>query len=129
MKLRIKGDSIRLRLSQSEVNRFAESGEVQDTIRFSPTSTLTYRLCMDSEVTALTTTFARDCITIRVPIAIGTTWATTDRVGMEHSAPTGIDDGHLRILIEKDFQCLTVRPGEDESDNYPHPTGVHKVSH
>ena len=125
MKLRIKGDSIRLRLSQSEVNRFAESGEVQDEIRFGPGSALTYRLCMEPEVPALAATFASDRIIIRVPTTLATTWANTDQVGMEHNAPTGSDGQTLRILIEKDFQCLTVRPGEDESDNYPHPTGMH----
>jgi hypothetical protein len=30
-------------------------------------------------------------------------------------------DAELRIVIEKDFACLTVREGEDESDNFPNP--------
>ena len=27
------------------------------------------------------------------------------------------------ILVEKDFQCLAPREGEDESDMFPHPDG------
>jgi hypothetical protein len=30
-------------------------------------------------------------------------------------------DAELRIVVEKDFACLTAREGEDESDNFPNP--------
>ena len=32
-----------------------------------------------------------------------------------------VDGDKLRILVEKDFVCLTGREDEDESDMYPHP--------
>ena len=33
-----------------------------------------------------------------------------------------LDDGsNLKILVEKDFVCLTGRDDEDESDMFPHP--------
>ena len=33
-----------------------------------------------------------------------------------------LDDGALlTLLVEKDFACLAPRPGEDESDMFPHP--------
>ena len=47
-------------------------------------------------------------------------WATTEQVsiGVEQT----LDDGNrLSILVEKDFACLAPRPGEDESDMFPHP--------
>jgi len=31
------------------------------------------------------------------------------------------DGDQLKILVEKDFVCLTNREDEDESDMYPHP--------
>jgi hypothetical protein len=46
MKLRIKGNSLRLRVSRSELARFQAGGRIEETIRFSPApeATLTYAL-------------------------------------------------------------------------------------
>ena len=47
-------------------------------------------------------------------------WADSEQVSIE--AVQTIDDGsELKILVEKDFACLTPREGEDESDLFPHP--------
>lgn len=47
-------------------------------------------------------------------------WAASERVGI--SEEFALREGEtLRVLVEKDFQCLTPRQDEDESDLYPHP--------
>ena len=52
-------------------------------------------------------------------------WAETGQVGLGSELP--LENGSkLSILIEKDFQCLTVRPGEDETDMFPNPLTPHK---
>jgi hypothetical protein len=33
-------------------------------------------------------------------------------------------DAELRIVVEKDFACLTAREGEDESDNFANPNAT-----
>ena len=38
MKLRIRGDSLRLRLTRGEVEALADSGEVRETIHFGPSA-------------------------------------------------------------------------------------------
>lgn len=119
MKLRIKGDSLRLRLSQTELQTFAETGRVADSIRFPGGRSLSYVLTKDAVVGEVTADFAEDAITVRLPAALAQEWAGSDRVGMEQRQV--LEGGELRLLIEKDFQCLTERPGEDESDNFPHP--------
>ncbi len=120
MKLRIKGDSLRLRLSQTELQSFAESGRVADSVRFPGSGRLTYALQRDEEVGEVRAEFAGEGIMVRVPPALADEWSSTERVGFEQRQP--LESGaELRILIEKDFQCLTERPGEDESDNFPHP--------
>jgi len=43
-------------------------------------------------------------------------WAESEEVGI--AATVGLGDGALALLIEKDFPCLTTRPGEDDSDAF-----------
>lgn len=122
MKIRMSGNSIRLRLSQSEVTRFFEQGEVGEVVRFGENAALTYALRRET-TPEIRAGFANDCITVYVPTDMGNTWATSEQeVGLEHISrfATG-EGGSLRILIEKDFKCLAERPGEDESDNFPNP--------
>ncbi len=124
MKIRIQGNSIRLRLSQSEVAKFHETGRVEDGIRFGaqPGDLLTYAL-ERTDTPEITATYSTDFICVFVPTEMANTWATAEQeIGMEHLARFSLgDSGALRILIEKDFKCLADRPTEDESDNFPNP--------
>jgi len=43
-------------------------------------------------------------------------------VGLEGSQPAGGEP--LRILIEKDFECLDAAPGESQDDAFPNPRGA-----
>ena len=64
--------------------------------------------------------YDEDRIKVLVPMSILTPWLETEQVGMQ--AEQRLDNGEtLKILIEKDFKCLTIREGEDESDAFPHP--------
>ncbi|RMG79842.1 MAG: hypothetical protein D6714_15690, partial [Bacteroidetes bacterium] len=118
-KLRMAGNSIRLRLSQGEVRQFAESGRVEETVRFAENTLLTYVLEKGAG-DALSARLEGSKITVEVPDKKGMEWAKTDLVGIEGSLE--ITPGErLKILVEKDFKCLAPRAGEDESDNFPHP--------
>jgi hypothetical protein len=57
------------------------------------------------------------------------TWAHSNQVGLQKDQFLS-EEKSLKILIEKDLQCLTARPDEDESDNYPHPDAAvgHKAA-
>ncbi len=113
MKLRIRGSSIRLRLTQPEIATLRERGSVEETVRFSPSSRLVYAIERGSD--ALGASFEDGRIVVRVPDALAFDLCDTDRVGID-----GIH-GELRILIEKDWQCLAPSRDEDESDAFPHP--------
>ncbi|HEY6484493.1 MAG TPA: hypothetical protein VIY54_13295, partial [Steroidobacteraceae bacterium] len=119
MKLRIKGDSLRLRLSQGEMRALADSGEVADHISFPGGMALTYRLRMDRNIASISASYASDLIDIRVPRELSERWCGTDLVTLSASQPLAA--GELRIVLEKDWACLAPREGEDESDNFPHP--------
>jgi hypothetical protein len=117
MKLRIRGNSLRLRLTQGEVARIAEGGAVDDAIAF-PSGRLAYSLAV-GDVPAMQARFDGASIAVLAPAAEAKAWATSDAVGMEAEQP--VADGTLRILVEKDFACARPREDEDDSDAYPHP--------
>jgi hypothetical protein len=119
VKLRIKGDSLRLRLTQGEMRELVEQGEVEDRISFPGGSALRYRLRMDRNKREISASYNADLIDIRVPQALSERWCGTDLVTLSATEATAA--GELRIVLEKDWACLAPREGEDESDNFPHP--------
>jgi hypothetical protein len=119
VKLRIKGDSLRLRLSQGEMRALAERGEVQDRIAFPGGAALTYRLRATQSSSEISASYANNIIDILLPRALSERWSGTDLVTL--SASQAIPAGELHVVLEKDWACLAPREGEDESDSFPHP--------
>jgi hypothetical protein len=111
MKLRLHAGSLRLRLSQSEVERLHDTGKVEDAILFAPGKQLCYTLETGSAETGATLDDAH--IVVTLPTAVAAEWIESDQTGIEAST------GTLRLLIEKDFQCLhrAPQPGEDAFPN------------
>ena len=120
MKLRIKGDSLRIRVTQGELESLANEGRVEESIHFGPGRALAYRLAIDPKASELTAHFDRDVIEVRVPEKSAREWSRTNLVTLEN---TQSQDGvALKIFVEKDFACLQPRAGEDESDHFPNPS-------
>lgn len=117
MKLRIRGDSLRLRLTQGEVRSLRETGSVIETLHFGP-SALHYEL-RSADVDAPVASFDGGHIVVSLPRARANAWADGDEVGI--AAEQALAQGTLALLIEKDFQCLAPREGEDDVDAFPHP--------
>ena len=120
MKLRVQGNSIRLRLRQEEVATLAQGGVVEVRLAFGPdaeTQQLVYRLeCADTPEIGVA--YRAHCVTIRLPKTDAEGWPASKQVGFEHRVP--LEDGtSMHLLIEKDFKCTDVRP--DENDCYPNP--------
>ena len=120
MKLRIRGNSIRLRLTQSEVTRLTAEGRVEDAVSFGgDEEQLKYALSRSGDGGDLTSTFQNNQITIFVPAAVVNEWANSEQVGIEGSQT--VRDGELHILIEKDFACLKPRHGQEDADTFANP--------
>ena len=120
MKLRIRGDSIRLRLTRTEVDTIGRAQPVTETTNFGAGAEFAYTLEPSSAVVAPTAEFGSGGIRVSVPADEAARWAASETVGISGEQP--IDDGAvLTLLIEKDFACLQPRPGEDESDMFAHP--------
>ena len=120
MKLRIRGNSIRLRLSQSEVTAIAETGELRETTSFPGGGRLGYGLLASTDCERPQAVFADGQMSIILQQDAVRDWASSDDVGISIALPLA-DEEKLSLLIEKDFACLKPRDGEDESDMYPHP--------
>jgi len=119
MKLRIRGNSIRLRLTQSEDAELAANGCVQNATSFGDCE-LRYGIASISDGQRIwRAAFRNNEITIRVPAAVLSEWANSQQVGIE--AVQTIVEGDLHILIEKDFACLKPRQGEDDADTFENP--------
>ncbi|HUO09261.1 MAG TPA: hypothetical protein VM008_13220 [Phycisphaerae bacterium] len=125
MKLRIKGDTLRLRLNRTELDQLAATGAVEDCIQFAPTQQLIYRIRAAAPGTALSATFNHDAITLSVPSTDIKTWQATDQVGLYASQDLG-NSRHLEITLEKDFDCLHRDPQLRDKAAFPNPAATLK---
>lgn len=125
MKLRIRGDSLRFRLTEGEVARLLTGEKVSESVHFSAAdeNMLTYSLQTRDYGMQLSAHFANREIRVDIPKAQAESWVKTDQVGIESAQPIA-DEKRLRIIVEKDFRCLEPRPEEDEHDHFPHPESV-----
>jgi hypothetical protein len=118
MKIRIRGNSIRYRLSMSEVETFSSTGIVKAHTFFGK-SAFYYILRSTADTDSLCATYENNTITVFVPDEAARNWATSARIGFDGAMQLD-GGGQLSLLVEKDFTCLD-DTGEDQSDNYPNP--------
>ena len=120
MKLRIRDNSVRLRLTRGEVDSLQAEGLVSARTGFPGGRSFSY-LVESSPASVKPAAFCiYIVVTIRLPETAVLAWATSEQVSID--GELFLDDGDtLRILVEKDFACLAPREDEDESDMYPHP--------
>lgn len=118
MKIRIKGNSIRYRLTKTEVETFSKTGSYKETTDFGNT-VFTYVLKAKKGIDVLEAAFNKNTITLYLAEEERSGWATSDRIGFSDTMdlPNG---KQLSLLLEKDFVCLD-ETIEDQSDNYPNP--------
>ena len=121
MKLRIRGNSIRYRLTKTEVLSFCENGFYEEETRFHQ-NIFRYSLYATDQVQELRASCDKNIIKLEVPLAFTINWAQNEEVGI--SAIQLLEDGsELFLLLEKDFVCLD-ETFEDQSDNYPNPRAL-----
>ncbi|HTD40239.1 MAG TPA: hypothetical protein VK671_06430 [Mucilaginibacter sp.] len=112
MKIRIKGNSLRYRLTKSDMYRLAQEGYLEDKTNFGKRELIyVIQKTNESELSAF---FDDNVICLQVPVKMIEKLDKTDRVSFEGK------QGELLLLVEKDFTCLD-NVDEDQSDNYPNP--------
>jgi hypothetical protein len=122
MKIRIKGNSLRFRVTQSELARLIDEGRIDETIYFSPSedSRLTYVLEHRSSSSSTTLRYQPPEVAIVLSSTDLRAWAESDQVGIYAAADLGIH-GVLDLLVEKDFACLDLSDAENK-DTFPNPS-------
>ena len=121
MKLRIKENSMRFRVSRSEVARLLAADPLVETIQFAPEAgaRFTYALQREASVKTLTVRYTENKVLVLLPADRADAWGATDQVGIAEDITLG-EHGALTILIEKDFACLD-RSDEDNEDTFANP--------
>ncbi len=120
MKLRIRDNTLRLRLSKPEVEQLNTSGSVQCRTAFPGGRALGYSVESTPASVTLAASLDDSGVSLRIPESQVRAWANSEQVSI--SEQQALDDGSvLEILVEKDFACLSPRLGEDEDELFPHP--------
>jgi uncharacterized protein DUF7009 len=122
MKVRIHGNSIRFRITQSEMAALVDGVRLEDSVQFGPAQTemLSYAVEISPRYSEVCALYSKGVIQVVLPVNLARALAGTDQVGIEHvqSVAEGVV---LKIVLEKDFQCFHPKAGENESDNFPNP--------
>jgi hypothetical protein len=120
MKIRINGNSVRIRLSRPEVDRFGKEGYLEEKTEFGSAS-FVYALQSKKDGDGLSASYEANKMIMFVPEQIQQEWVTTEKVGYDATMPIG-NGKTTYLLLEKDFKCVDGEHIEDQSDNYEHPT-------
>lgn len=118
MKLRIKGNSLRIRLTKTEVSILADTGYLEEQTQFGSVA-FVYALKSVDTGNELSASFEGNKMTLFVPAALIKDWPTNTVVGFDARIPLP-ENKTLYLLLEKDFVCLD-ETTEDQSDNYENP--------
>jgi hypothetical protein len=125
MKLRIQGNSIRLRLGPREIERLLREGTIEESVAFGPVPAqrLAYSLHA-ADVKTVSAVFENNCLAVRLPRRQLQQWAASEQVGIQ---ATQAVDGNavLSILIEKDFECLDKAHAPARDDVFGNPNSRH----
>ncbi|HEA28431.1 MAG TPA: hypothetical protein ENH91_00295 [Leeuwenhoekiella sp.] len=118
MKIRIKENTVRFRLTRSEVEQVCATGNYEEYTAFD-SDCFSYGVTVKEDIEYLTADFTGKRITLYLPKQFIEKWQNTDRVGFEHTML--LKNGKsLFLLLEKDFVCMD-DTREDQADNYPNP--------
>ncbi len=124
MKLRIRANTLRLRLTRAEVASIENGHTVAEETQFPDGSVMRYEMVPGAhDDAALTTRDGALVLRVEVPADRARAWAGDEtEVGLYGEEAHAV--GPLAVLIEKDFTCLAPRAGEEELDTFPNPNAA-----
>lgn len=125
MKLRIRDNSLLLRLGRSEVEALHRDGVVAAAITFPGGRPLRYAI-ESSPAVVNPAAFLSECqITVRLPENQVLAWATSEQVSIR--GEQRLDDGEtLEIRVEKDVACPARADDADAADRDPRSAGAER---
>lgn len=120
MKLRIRGNSLRLRITPSEMARLMDAGRIEETVHFGTdeNARLTYALEHSASAPGIHVRYSPAEIAVVVSSKEARGWAVSQDVGLYREVHTS--HGTLDLAVEKDFACLDKSAAENV-DTFPNP--------
>lgn len=121
LKLRIKGNTLRLRVSRSEAAKLVAGERVEDAIQFTaaPESRLSFGLQGGPQSKPVAIEWKTQSVRVLISEEKMKTWALETEVGIYETIDLGAA-GSLAVAIEKDFACLD-GSDEENADSFVNP--------
>jgi uncharacterized protein DUF7009 len=120
VKLRIHENSLRLRLSRSDVEQFRQTGIRTESLRLGSGAQFDYTLEASSQITVAEAWYGQDRIRVLLPLDLAEAWAASDQISLSLNPSEGSGPS---LLIEEDFQCLHRDEVNTTDDAFPNPSG------
>jgi hypothetical protein len=127
MKLRIRSNSVRVRVDRRDLAELLDRGRVLDVLCFGPGSahTFTYAVMIGAAPPGrMFADYASGLLVLTIDPVTAEVWAAGDRVGFDQEQ--AVEGGTVRVILEKDFACLD-RPAGDEAEDawaFPNPAAA-----
>jgi Family of unknown function (DUF7009) len=119
MKLRIQGNSLRIRVTRSDLDGLKRTGRIVETTAVGSGARFEYALEIGPGA-ELDASLGPSTIRVHLPRHLAEQWYDEREVGVRGTKSVGPGED-LVILIEKDFECLIPREDEDQTDHFPNP--------
>lgn len=124
MKLKFRGNILRIRLNKEELDTFGTTGKVEDSIQHgsSPAESLNYSI-ERGDYPQIEACYSPELVRIFVPNDLAFQWVHSRQSNIEQN----ISFNPMRIRVEKDYSCLHGRGGEEEDLRSDHPPGTLRI--
>lgn len=113
MKIRLQRGSIRFRLRQGDVQGLVQQGSTEERVHLGGTD---FRVTLRLQPAAAAVSWDGSGIVASIPDSDVREWAANDVVGLRY-----VLDGGTVLLVEKDWACMELAPGETNEDTFPRP--------
>jgi Family of unknown function (DUF7009) len=120
MKLRFRGNTLRLRVNRREVDALASGDLVQENVLFPNQTCFTYIFEPSGNATPHAS-FESNTLRVAAPLLQVKDWARAEVIGLYYNFET--EGTVLKVAIEKDLECTDSTSEDQDPDAFPRPKG------
>jgi hypothetical protein len=121
MKIRLFNDSVRIRLTQAEVEALAAGGILESVIPFPGEA---FVCTVQPTIDNFEAHQAGGRLTVLVPKSRTAAWASSSEEGMYAELPAASVGRVLRVAVEKDYRCIHKPGSPDSAGAFPNPAEI-----
>ncbi len=116
MKLRFRGNSLRLRVNRGEVETLASGAALKEEVIFPNDAHFAYIFEPQANASPQAT-FEGGVVRVAAPLSQIRDWAHGEWIGLYFDVPA--QNATLRVAIEKDLECVDGEPEERDPEAFP----------